>query len=251
MGLAHRIIPLLLMHNGHLVKGKQFNSARIVGNAFQAAEIYQARGVDEMIVIDVAATLHGREPNIYDIRRLTDKCFMPITAGGGVRTVDHVRELLANGADKVLIGSAAVEDPSLILKCARKFGSQAIVVAVDVYKNGPTKYTTSRCGSSRHSYSPIAFAEDMERKGAGELIVTCINNEGMMLGYDISLIKHVAKAVDIPVIASGGAGEYEHMHRALKAGASAVAAGSLFQFTDATPRGAAEYLAGKGWEVRL
>lgn len=251
MGLAHRIIPLLLMHHGHLVKGKQFNSARIVGNVFQAAEIYQARGVDEMIVIDVAATIHGREPNIYDIRRLTDKCFMPITAGGGVRTVDHVRELLANGADKVLIGSAAIEDPTLILKCARKFGSQAIVVAVDVRRYGSTRFITARCGSAEHTYDPVAFAEDMARKGAGELVVTCINNEGMMLGYDISLIKSIAKAVDIPVIASGGAGEYEHMHRALKAGASAVAAGSLFQFTNSTPHEAAEYLAKKGWEVRL
>lgn len=251
MGLAHRIIPLLLMHNGHLVKGKQFNSARIVGNAFQAAEIYQSRGVDEMIVIDVAATIRGSEPNIYDIRRLTDKCFMPITAGGGIKTIDHVRDLLANGADKVLIGSAAIDDPSLVLKCARKFGSQAITVAVDVRRYGSTSFITSRCGSSEHTCDPVEFAKDMERRGAGELVVTCINNEGMMLGYNIKLIKDIAKAVDIPVIASGGAGEYEHMHRALKAGASAVAAGSLFQFTDCTPKGAAEYLAKKGWEVRL
>lgn len=248
MGLAHRIIPLLLMNHGHLVKGKQFNSARIVGNVFQAAEIHQARGVDEMIVIDVGTTFYGHEPDVYAIRRLTEKCFMPVTAGGGVRTVDHVRELLANGADKVLIGSAAVEDPSLILKCARKFGSQAIVVAVDVLAG---RFITSQCGATQHMYDAVDFAKDMELKGAGELIVTRIKREGMMLGYDTALIKEIAKAVDIPVIASGGCGEYEDMHKALEAGASAVAAGSLFQFTDCTPKGAAEYLAGKGWEVRL
>lgn len=251
MGLAHRIIPVLLMRDGMLVKGKKFNSQRVVGNIQQAAEIHQARGVDELIVIDVTATLKGREPDTTVIERLTEKCFMPVTAGGGVNCLDHVRNLIKNGADKVVIGTAAYDTPSLINRAADIFGSQAIVVAIDVIYDGFNWCVATRCGSKANFFSPVAFAEAMALRGAGELIVTAVNNDGMLNGYDLGLIRKIAKAVDIPVIANGGCGSYEHMHRALKAGASAVAAGAMFQFLDSTPRGAAEYLSKKGWEVRL
>lgn len=251
MSLAHRIIPVLLMRDGMLVKGKKFNSQRVVGNIQQAAEIHQARGVDELIVLDVTATLNMREPNTAMIERLTEKCFMPIAAGGGVNCMEHVRNLIKNGADKVVIGTAAYDDPGFVTRAADKFGSQAIVVAIDVKYDGYNWCVATRCGSESKFYSPVAFAENMALHGAGELIVTCIDNDGMMNGYELGLIRKITKAVDIPVIANGGCGEYEHMHRALKAGASAVAAGAMFQWTDATPRGAAEYLSKKGWEVRL
>jgi len=243
MGLAHRVIPVLLMRNGSLVKGKRFDSTRVVGNIQQAAEIYQARDVD--------ATPRGYSPNSAIIKRLTEKCFMPIAAGGGITSVEHVRALISNGADKVVIGTAAYEDPALITVCARKFGSQAITVAVDATFDGYNWHVTTRCGGRVNFYSALAFAEEAASRGAGELIVTAVRNDGMLCGYDLGLIRKIAKAVDIPIIANGGCGTYEHMNKALKAGASAVAAGAMFQWTDATPRGAAEYLASKGWEVRL
>lgn len=248
MGLAHRVIPVLLMRDGMLVKGKQFNSSRVVGNVYQAAEIHQARGVDELIILDVGATLQGKEPNYRLIEKLTAKCFMPITVGGGVRTKEHVRKLLASGADKVAIGTAAFREPELIQECAESFGNQAIVVSLDVRCG----MSWVRCGTSPWAHSnPVRVAKVREAQGAGELLVTSINRDGMMTGYDCALIRRIAKAVNIPVIANGGCGSYEHMHKALKAGASAVAAGAFFQWEDATPKGACEYLAKKGYEVRL
>lgn len=251
MGLAHRIIPVLLMRNGNLVKGKRFDSARIVGNIFQAAQIHQARGVDELIVLDVGATPNGQGPNYSIIKELTEKCFMPVTAGGGITNIDQVRKLLANGADKIIIGTAAYDEPGLIDKCAHKFGSQAVCVAVDALFDGYSWGLVTRCGKRQHFYSAVAFAKEMESRGAGEIMITGIGNDGMMNGYDLGLIRKIAKEVGIPIIANGGCGSYEHMHRALKVGASAVAAGAMFQWTDSTPREAAEYLAAKGWEIRL
>ena len=251
MSLAHRIIPVLLMRNGNLVKGKRFDSTRIVGNIFQAAEIHQARGVDEMLVLDVGATIKGLGPNYSIIRELTERCFMAITVGGGITCGDHVRELMNNGADKVVLGTIAYDDRSVVTRLANKFGSQAISIAIDVLFDGYSWCVVTHCGTRPHFFSPVAFAAEMESRGAGELIVTAIRNDGMMNGYDLGLIRKIAKEVSIPVVANGGCGSYEHMHRALKAGASAVAAGAFFQWTEGTPKGAAEYLNEKGWEVRL
>lgn len=233
--LAKRIIPVLLMRDGHLVKGKQFDSSRIVGNAQQAAEIHAARGVDELIVLDVGATPAGRGPDIEAMRKLTESCFIPVAVGGGITTVDQVRELLANGADKVVIGAGVRNNLNLISEVADKFGSQALVVALN--------YTTHQVVST--------MAYCVEKLGAGEILLNCISRDGMMNGYDDKRIRVLSWALNIPVIAAGGCGKYLHMHHALKAGASAVAAGAMFQWTDQTPKGAAEYLAKKGWEVRL
>lgn len=251
MSLAHRIIPVLLTKDGMLVKGKKFNSNRVVGNVHQAAEIHQAREVDEMLILDVSATIRGLQPDYEMVKGLTQKCFMPIAVGGGIRAAEQVRILLASGADKVVIGSAAYPDYDLVAECADRFGSQAIVVAIDAVYDVANWYITTRCGTETHFYGAAAFAADMAAAGAGELILTNIHRDGMLSGYDIGLIKKVAKAVNIPVIANGGCGTYEHMHRALAAGADAVAAGAMFQWTDNTPKGAAEYLQNKGWEVRL
>lgn len=251
MSLAHRIIPVLLMRDGMLVKGKMFDSQRVVGNIQQAAEIHQARGVDELIVLDVQCGLHGIAPDIQTVKKLTDKCFMPIAAGGGITTIEQVHDLIANGADKVVIGTAAYDNPAFITRCAKHFGSQAITVAIDAIFDGHGWGVATRCGSKHNFYSPVTFAEEMESRGAGELIVTGVRNDGMMGGYDLAITRKIAKAVSIPVIANGGAGTYEHMHRVLNVGADAVAAGAMFQFLDCTPRGAAEYLFEKGWEVRL
>ena len=253
MGLAHRVIPVLLTRHGHLVKGKQFNSDRIVGNAQQAAEIYQTRSVDELIVLDVAATPEQRGPDFLAMLRLTEVCFMPVTVGGGVTSVEDVRRLLAGGADKVVIGTAALKSPYLIKQCAEKFGSQAVTVALDVVRSKQCNswVMTTRCGAIRWSIKAVDFADAAAELGAGELIVTNVDRDGTMRGYDLALIEEISHAVSIPVIANGGAGSYAHMHQALKAGASAVAAGAMFQWTDLTPHGASEYLAKKGWEMRL
>lgn len=251
MSLAHRVIPVLLMRNGMLVKGKKYDSSRIVGNVMQSALIHQAREVDELMVIDVGATQNRHEPDYEMIRKLTARCFMPITVGGGIRSLDHVRQLLANGADKVLIGTFALQEPEFITACAKKFGSQAVVVSVDAVYETSNWYVTSHNGKFKQFYGAAAFAKDMETRGAGELLLNAVNNDGMMAGYDIALTRKVAKNVDIPVIANCGCGSYEHMRKAINAGASAVAAGAFFQWTDATPHGACEYLAKKGLEVRL
>lgn len=232
--LAKRIIPVLLARDGNLVKGTQFDSRRVVGNALQAARVHAARGVDELIVLDVGATSAGRGPDIEWMRKLTEDCFIPVTVGGGVSKVDQVRELLANGADKVVIGMAARFNPQLIRDCADKFGSQAIVVVLNHFD----------CIST-------LTAKYYEAWHPGELLLNSVMRDGMMEGYDLNTIQAVANAVKIPVIACGGAGNYRHMHLALRRGADAVAAGAMFQWTDATPKGAAEYLSKKGWEVRL
>ncbi len=238
MGLAHRVIPVLLARDGNLVKGKKFDSSRVVGNVQQAAEIHQARGVDELLILDVGATPAGRGPDFTAMARLTERCFMPVSVGGGVSEVWHVRELLANGADKVVIGAAARGSPGLIQQCTTRFGGQAIVVAIHL--------------RGWHGELAAQFARHITRvAGAGEILITSVQRDGTLRGYDIPVVRAVAAAVDVPVIANGGAGSYLHMHHALAAGASAVAAGAMFQWLDLTPLGAAEYLARRGWEVRL
>jgi cyclase len=245
--LAHRIIPTMLCRGRQLVKGKQFNNWRSVGLVMQAVQIHAARGVDELCLLDVAATIEGRGPDLELVRELSDVLFAPFSVGGGIRSVDDVRALLRAGADKVVIGTGAWECPGLIQDVAAIVGRQAVTVSVDV-KHG---YVWTRCGSLGLGLDPAAWALSAEHHGAGEILLQSIERDGTGLGYDLELIRAVSPAVSIPVIASGGAGNYQHMLEAIQAGAPAVAAGALFQFEDATPRGAAQYLASKGIEVRL
>lgn len=247
MGLAVRIIPTLLARGSKLVKGRRFSADRVVGHVLQAARIHQSRGVDELCILDVAATPEGRGPDFDAVRRLTDGCFMPLTVGGGVRSVEDVKGLLDAGADKVAFKTAQWYMPHVFTEAVRRCGSQAIVAAVDVTCFGFV--SPSRDWGS--NVSPVGYARDAQVRGAGEILLTSIDREGTMEGYDLDLIRAVSSAVSIPVIAHGGCSGYEDMYQAIQAGASAVAAGALFQFTECTPRGAAEYLAGKGVEVRL
>lgn len=232
MALATRIIPTLLCRGRTLVKGKQFKAWRSVGVAAQAVRIHQARGVDELVLLDIAATPEGRGPDLALVEELTAGCFMPLAVGGGVRTVDDVRALLRAGADKVVIRSAS---PALAEAAAAVVGRQGVVAALD-YAPGQT--------------SAVTRAREWVIAGAGEILLTSMDREGMMAGYDLGMIADVAAAVDVPVIAHGGCGHPSHMLEAIKAGASAVAAGSMFLFTDETPRSAAEYLRDAGVEVR-
>lgn len=233
--LAKRIIPTILCRDWQLVKGIAFDSWRSVGLAAQAVRIHQARGVDELCLLDISATKEGRGPCLALVEDLANACFMPLSVGGGVRSVQDVRDLLHAGADKIVIGSSirTIRDAASIV------GSQAIVASVDV-RNGMVR-----------GVPPDVWAITMERYGAGEILLQCVERDGTLAGYDLALIRKVSQAVSIPVIASGGCGTYEHMAEAILAGADAVAAGAMFQFTDATPKGAAQYLATQGMEVRL
>jgi imidazole glycerol-phosphate synthase subunit HisF len=238
-----RVIPVLLHRGRNLVKGVGFNSWRNVGHALQAAKIHQAREVDELVVLDIDA----KSPDVEFAKALTEDCFMPLTIGGGVRHINNVRDLLANGADKVCFGTAATNF-ELIDATAKKFGSQAIVVAIDADESG---FAHIKNGSTPLNYHAYALAQEVESAGAGEILLTSIPRDGTLQGYDLELIERVASAVNIPVIAAGGAGKYEHMAEALRCGAHAVAAGAMFQFTEATPREAATWLADAGFNMRV
>lgn len=246
MGLAKRIIPTLLCRGRQLVKGASFDSWRSVGLAAQAVRIHSMRGVDELVLLDIAATAEGRGPDLGLVEELSEVCFMPIAVGGGVRSVADAKALLRAGADKIVVGSGHNEVDDLVYRLSSEFGSQAIVVSIDV-RNG-TYWTHS--GTHDTMLDAVTAAKGAEAVGAGEILLTSIDREGTLSGYDLDLIRAVSQAVSVPVIAAGGCGSYEHMHQAILAGADAVAAGAMFQFTDATPQGAAEYLARQGVEVR-
>jgi cyclase len=252
MALATRIIPVLLSRGGTLVKGRRFSHSRVVGHALQAVRIYQGRGVDELIYLDVTATADGREPDTTLVRQLTAELFAPLTVGGGVRSLEHVRQLLANGADKVAINSAILECPGLIAEAAAKFGRQAVVAAIDVRTSSDGRATAwTRCAGRDSGIDPGDLARMVEAQGAGEILLTSADRDGTLQGYHLDLIARVAGAVSIPVVACGGAGTYAHLKEGLDAGAHAVAAAAMWHFTDATPRGAAQYLARNGYHTRI
>jgi cyclase len=244
--LARRIIPVVLARGQEAVKGEGFDSWRSVGQLRQAIRVYEMRQVDEVCLLDIGATPEGRGPNVEFVREFAGEFFCPVTVGGGVSTIDHFRQILANGADKVAINTAAVETPELITEAAEKFGRQAVVVSIDV-KDG---WVHTHCGRTFTGWLATNWARIVDQRGAGEILLNCIERDGTLSGYDLDLIKQVSAAVSIPVIACGGAGSYEDLRLALEAGAHAVAASALWHFTEATPAGAAEYLASHGIPVR-
>lgn len=245
--LAKRVIPTMLVRGRTLVKGERFNGWRSIGHAAQAARVHARRGVDELMILDIAATAEGRGPDLDLVRELSEGCFIPITVGGGVRSLQDIDALLRAGADKVAIGAAAVEVKGLVRAATDKYGSQAIVAIVDVlWPGGCAMYRRDLVADA----NPVAHAEWLQAQGAGELLVQRIDRDGTMAGYDLALIREVAQAVSVPVIASGGCSGYADMQAAFQAGADACAAGALFAFTDATPRGAAKFLHDNGVVVR-
>lgn len=251
--LKKRVMPTLLFKEVGLVKGVGYDSWRRVGAAMQAVKVYNMRQVDELVFLDIAATPNGVAPDFHQIDELADECFAPMTVGGGVRSVDHFRELLAVGADKVAVNSGAIENPSLISQAAEKFGSQCVTISIDVRRraDGSTE-VMSHCGRKNTGLDPVAWACAAEERGAGEILLGSVDRDGTMTGYDLDLIRAVSAAVRIPVIASGGAGNYRHMEEALTiGGADAVAAASIFHFTEMTPREAKLHLKAAGLPVRI
>ena len=250
--LKLRIVPTLLFKGLGLVKGKEFDSWRRVGPAMQAIRVYNLRDVDELILVDIEATPQKRKPDFLEIDTLADNCFMPMTVGGGVSTLEDFRGLLAVGADKVAVNSAAIDNPEFIREASLEFGAQAVVVSIDArrHDNGQCE-VISNCGTVPTRLDPVTWARKVAELGAGEILLTSVDRDGTMTGYDIELVRSVCEAVDIPVVASGGCGTYQDMADVLEqARPSAVAAASIFHFTEQTPREAKNYLAERGHPVR-
>ncbi len=251
--LAKRICPTILVKGRLAVKGERFESWRNIGMAMEKAQVHARRGVDELILLDVTATAEGRGPDLDMVRELSEGCFIPITIGGGVRSLQDIDSILRAGGDKVCIGSGFHEVPGLVNQAAKRFGSQAIVVSIDAKSSDMPAVTVTawRCGGRWIGWSPKVMAQAAQDMGAGEILLSSVDRDGTMEGYDLALIREVSQAVDIPVIASGGCSGYSDMLNAFKAGADACAAGALWAFGDETPRGAAQYLAKHGITVRL
>ncbi|MCX6833831.1 MAG: glycosyl amidation-associated protein WbuZ [candidate division Zixibacteria bacterium] len=253
MALKIRVMPTLLYKDVGLVKGKGFDSWRRTGSVMQTVKVYNMREVDEMVFLDITATSQNREPDFEFIDEIADECFMPLTVGGGIRSVEDVRRLLMVGADKISLNTAAVENPQLITEVARRFGSQCVVVSIDFRKHPDGSYETfTGAGRKSAGLDPVEWAREAERREAGEILLTSIERDGTMTGYDVELTRRVSEAVSIPVIASGGCGEYEHMAEVLSEGkASAVAASAIYHFTQQTPLEAKKYLRERGFAVRI
>lgn len=249
--LKIRVIPTLLMRDVNLVKGPAFDSWRAVGAPMQSVKVFNRRDVDELVLLDIAATPANRGPDIDMVATLAQECFVPLTVGGGITQLDQIRQLLLVGADKVSINSAAYDQPELITAASNAYGAQCIIAAVDyrTHEDGRRECYT-RCGTVATGRDPVAWAKELEGLGAGEIQITAIERDSAMGGYDLQTIADVAAAVSIPVIASGGAGSYLHMEEAINAGASAVSAASIYLFTQMTPLEAKAHLAAVGIPVR-
>lgn len=250
--LKVRVIPTLLWKQFGLVKGVGFDSWRRVGPVLPAIKVYNQREVDELILMDIVAHASADDPDFESIDEFGRECFVPLTIGGGITRIDQVQHLLRAGADKVSVNTAAHARPELVSEIAWRHGTQCVVASIDVHGDAAGGWKCfSHAGTEPTGREVIAWACEMEARGAGEILVTSIDRDGTMEGYDLALIETVVHAVDIPVIASGGAGTYRHMVEAVtEAGASAVAAASMFHFTEQTPAGAKSALAAAGVPVR-
>ena len=249
-----RIIPCLDVKDGRVVKGVNFVDLRDAGDPVEIAEAYDKAGADEVVFLDITASSDGRSTVVDMVRRVAERVFIPFTVGGGIRTIDDFRLLLREGADKISVNSAALMNPGLIREAAEKFGSQCVVVAIDakqradgsgwdVYKNG---------GRVKLGIDAVEWAVRARELGAGEILLTSMDCDGTKNGYDLKLTRAIADAVDIPVIASGGAGTKEHFYDALtEGGADAVLAASLFHYKELEIRDLKQYLSDRGITVRM
>ena len=253
MPLAVRIIPCLDVHAGRVVKGIRFGDLRDAGDPVAVAAAYESQGADELVFLDITASSDGRRTMIDVVERTADQVFMPLTVGGGLRSVDDIRAMLHAGADKVSLNTSAVKDPGLVREASRRLGNQCIVVAIDAKRAAPGRWEVfTHGGRNPTGLDAVAWAREMREAGAGEILLTSMDADGTKDGYDVALTRAVADAVDIPVIASGGAGRLEHLAEVLRDGhASAVLAASIFHFGTHTVREAKEHLRAAGLPVRL
>lgn len=250
--LAKRIIPCLDVTDGRVVKGVNFVDLIDAGDPVEAAIAYNAQQADELVFLDITASSDNRNTMVDVVRRTAEKCFIPLTVGGGIRTVDDMRQMLLAGADKVAINTSAINNPDLVNEGAKAFGSQCIVVAIDAKKQGPNKWGVyTHGGRNVTGLDAVEWAKEVWKRGAGEILLTSMDSDGTQAGYDINLTAAVSSAVGIPVIASGGAGNLDHMVDVLESGkADAVLAASIFHFGKHTVAEAKQHFAERGVPVR-
>ena len=250
--LKNRIIPCLDVKNGRVVKGINFVDLKDAGDPVEQAKIYSESGADEICFLDITASNENRDTIYEVVERTSKKCFVPLTVGGGVRSIDDISKLLNCSADKVSINTAAVENPKVISDSSKKFGSQCIVVAIDAKKNDDKWEVFTHGGRNNSGLDALEYAKKMEDSGAGELLVTSMDRDGTQVGYDVDLISKIASKINIPVIASGGVGNLDHLVNGIKLGnASAVLAASIFHYGKHSIKDAKEYLDSKGIPVRI
>ncbi|MFM8831429.1 MAG: imidazole glycerol phosphate synthase subunit HisF [Spartobacteria bacterium] len=250
--LAKRVIPCLDVTDGRVVKGTKFLNLRDAGDPVECAKMYDRQGADELVFLDITASSDGRATMVSVVERTAEQCFMPLTVGGGIRAVEDFRTMLRAGADKVSVNTSALQRPELISEAAEAFGSQCVVVAVDAKRDGPGKWRVYTHGGRKPTErDAIEWIMEAARRGAGEILLTSMDADGTCGGYDLELTRAVSESVGIPVIASGGAGELQHLADVLKAGlADAVLAASIFHFGKHTVAEAKEHLALQGLPVR-
>ena len=253
--LAKRIIPCLDVKDNRVVKGIHFLNLRDAGDPVELGARYSEDGADELVFLDITATIRSRKTIVELVEKVAENVFIPFTVGGGIQTVEQIDELLRSGAEKVSVNTAAVQNPNLITEAARRFGNQCVVLAIDARRSveNPNKWQVCiKAGSESTDIDAVEWAAEGERLGAGEILLTSMDADGTKAGYDIELTKAVSEAVNIPVIASGGAGKLEHLYEAIiDGGADAVLMASITHFENYTINQMKEYLAGRGIPVNL
>ncbi len=250
--LKNRIIPCLDVKNGRVVKGINFIDLKDAGDPVEQAKIYSKGGADEICFLDITASNENRSTIYEVVKKTSEKCFVPLTVGGGIKSVEDINKLLKCGADKVSINTAAVQNPKIVMESSLKFGSQCIVVAIDAKRKGDSWKIFTHGGRNETGIDAIKFAKQMEKYGAGELLVTSMDRDGTQKGYDIDLMKKISEMVNIPVIASGGVGNLDHLAEGITNGkANAVLAASIFHYGKYSIKEAKQYLDSKGIPVRI
>ena len=250
--LKNRIIRCLDVKNGRVVKGINFIDLKDAGDPVEQAKVYSDGGADEICFLDITASNENRSTIYEVVEETSKKCFVPLTVGGGVRSVDDISKLLNSGADKVSINTAAVQNPKVVIESSKKFGSQCIVVAIDAKRKNEKWEIFTHVGRNETGIDAIEFAEQIEKNGAGELLVTSMDRDGTQIGYDIELMSKISSKVNIPIIASGGVGNLDHLVDGIKLGnASAVLAASIFHYGKYSVLEAKQYLESKGIPVRI
>ncbi|HBD23138.1 MAG TPA: imidazole glycerol phosphate synthase subunit HisF [Oceanospirillaceae bacterium] len=257
MSLAKRIIPCLDVENGRVVKGVQFVDIRDAGDPVEVAKRYNEQGADEITFLDITASHEGRDTTVNTVERMASEVFIPLTVGGGIRTCDDIRRMLNAGADKVSINSAAVYNPEFVAEAAARFGSQCIVVAIDAKlvtqpSETPRWEIFTHGGRKPTGIDAVAWAEKMTALGAGEILLTSMDQDGVKNGYDLGVTRAISDAVNVPIIASGGVGNLDHLVDGVtQGGADAVLAASIFHFNEYSIPEAKQYMADRGIEMRL